>query len=237
MPSTQVFKLDELRQQGDVDVGRTDSHVVVKAGPWRVWLPINKETRFPHAEDVIPRSSEPTHLRLSSEDVAFLIQALPSLPAAEEDNEPITLDLGDTATVRARVHGQQGVEVRLANSVVEGKPVRICTSRRLLIRGLTLGLNEFVIVSPDAPVQARDNTKVYVWMPLPKGAALAPSDKDVCISSAASDAAVPSCPVIGPTTEGAAAMTGGPATLILSERGTADPLGPASSLQPASTAA
>jgi hypothetical protein len=95
---TNVFGLGELRRQETVGIGQTDSHAVVRAGPWDVYLCIDKEARYPKAEDVIPKisASTGTHWQLSPEDAAFLLRSLPGLPGAEEDYSPVTLDLGQS---------------------------------------------------------------------------------------------------------------------------------------------
>ena len=169
VPRCRIFGNDELRRIEEVQIGRTDSHVVMKAGSWLVWLPIDTKGRFPKAEDVIPRSPSATRFRLSAQDAAFLLRALPSLPGAEEDNGPITLDLNQTVVVRARAAGQdKGVEVLLTESEAKGKPLRFCTARHYLSRALALGLTEFQVIKPDVPIQGQDGTKLFLWMPLPK---------------------------------------------------------------------
>jgi hypothetical protein len=56
-------------------------------------------------------------------------------------------------------------------------------NRRYLTRALELGFSQFDIVSPDVPVQCRDESRTYLWMPLSKEGALAPSDKDLRVNS------------------------------------------------------
>jgi hypothetical protein len=70
-------------------------------------------------------------------------------------------------------------------SEAKGKPVRFCTARQYLSRALALGLTEFQVIKPDVPIQGQDGTKMYLWMPLPKEGALAPSDQDTRINSSA----------------------------------------------------
>jgi hypothetical protein len=190
-----IFSHGDLGLQEEVGVGRSNGHVAVKSGPWLVWLPINTEGRYPKAEDVLPRSSSATRFRLSSQDAAFLLRALPTLPAATDDSSPITIDVNQTITIRARSGNQDpGVEVLLAGSQAKGKPVRLCTDRQYLGRALALGLTEFQVVSPDAPLQAQDRARLYLWMPLSKEGALAPSDKDTHASSSAVSPSISNTP-------------------------------------------
>jgi hypothetical protein len=56
-------------------------------------------------------------------------------------------------------------------------------NRRYLTRALELGFSQFDIVSAEVPVQCRDESRTYLWMPLDKSGALAPSEKDLRVHS------------------------------------------------------
>jgi hypothetical protein len=185
IPKTGVFGYADVSRQQEVLLGRTDSHVVVQAGPWSVYLPIDRQPRYPRAEDVIPRlTSEVTHWRLSPEDADFLRRSLPKLPGEDGDDSPVTVDLGERVAVRARALGQErGTELVLTGSTVTGKAVTLHTQRRFLLRALQLGFTTFAVVKAEAPVQCQEGQRTYVWVPLASKGALAPSEHDLQISS------------------------------------------------------
>ena len=162
---TSVFGLGELQRQETVEIGQTDSHVVVRAGPWDVFLVIDKDARYPKAEDVIPRvpASTGTHWQITPQDAAFLLRSLPGLPGADEDYSPVTLDLGESVVVRARAEGQErGTVLQLAGATMTGSPLRCCMDRQYLVRALKLGLTQFEML-----FRSRNNTSYTVFLTMP----------------------------------------------------------------------
>src|SRR5207249_4799209 len=55
VPAVGVFGSRELAGGVGVRVGRTPTHLVVAAGPWAVWLPIDARGRFPDVASVVAR--------------------------------------------------------------------------------------------------------------------------------------------------------------------------------------
>ncbi len=97
-----IFACRALPRDQPVEVGRTDTHVVFRVGPWTISCAIQKEVRFPEVERVIPTAGEVvTRLRLDPADARFLESALGRLPGGEELNSPVTLDLNGKMAVRA----------------------------------------------------------------------------------------------------------------------------------------
>jgi hypothetical protein len=178
VPRVAAFGSRELAGAGPVSVGRTKTHVAVRAGPWTVLLSIDSSGRYPHAEDVIPKTrSNTARLQVSPEDAALLIRVLPELPGRDDDQAPITLDLGQPPAVRAQ--GEQGgaaQEAVLSGSTVSGPALRLCMDRRYLRRALQLGFRE-VQANGDRPLVCRDGQRVYLWMPLGTQRALPPPAK------------------------------------------------------------
>src|SRR6185295_6533870 len=117
----------ELPQDGPVAIGSTDKHVCVRVGPWTFFLAIDKESRFPNAQNAIPAASgSATICRLSAGDAAFLDKAIPRLPGRDGVNAPLTLDLNGQLAGRARAQDQRrATELVLARSEVIGPPVRL----------------------------------------------------------------------------------------------------------------
>ena len=96
-----VFASKGLPRDRPVSVGKTDAHVVLRVGPWTLYLEV-QDARFPRVDQVIPDpSAVTTRLSLDAADAAFLAQALDRLPGADELNSPATVDLNGRVAVRA----------------------------------------------------------------------------------------------------------------------------------------
>ncbi len=182
--------------EGDVRVGRTETHVAVLAGHWTFLLDIDKTSRFPDAASVIPRpAAVRSRLRLDREDAAFLAATLPKLPGKDDDHAPVTLDLGEQVAVRARASGKGPVtEVVLTRSRATDAPVRVSLDRHNLLRAAKLGFAEIGVVSAEQPLVCRDDQRVYVFMPLEKGSVIPPGPDMLTITSAGEPVAAPPPP-------------------------------------------
>jgi hypothetical protein len=174
VPASPLFSCREILQDVPVEVGRTDTHITMKVGPWSLFLPINKEGRFPRTEEVIPNASAAqTRWHIDPADALFLDKALKRLPGGSEDNAPVTVDLNGQAIIRAKASDQpRATEVVAAKSLVEGKPAVICMNRNLLARALQLGFPEVLVLKPETPILCQDSRRKYVVMPLGKSCAI-----------------------------------------------------------------
>ena len=84
-----MFACRALPRDRPVEVGRTDTHVFFRTGPWTVSCVIQRDARFPAVERVIPAESEvETRLRLDAADARFLESALGRLPGGGEHQQP-----------------------------------------------------------------------------------------------------------------------------------------------------
>jgi hypothetical protein len=176
VPTTPVFGCKELEAGRMVRVGRTDEHVMLSIGEWTFWLTIAPDGRFPDVAAVMPKG-QGSILQLDPADLDFLVRSLPSLPGAEDDNAPVTVDLNGEAAVRARAEGQtRSTEVVLSRSTVEGSPVRFSTDRGYLLRAAELGFPSLRAFGPEKPVLCKDGRRTYMWMTL--GGAGLPPDAD-----------------------------------------------------------
>ena len=175
----------ELPRGRPVEVGKTDSHVILRAGPWTVWLAIRADARFPHVDHAIPAAgSAATRLRLDPGDAAFLAGALDRLPGGELTNGPVTVDLNGVVAVRARGEGPgRPTELVLARSGYAGPPARLCVNRAFLARALLLGLTELEIGRPEDPVACRGGGRVYAFQPLSREGVIEPADDAIRIDS------------------------------------------------------
>jgi hypothetical protein len=180
-----IFTSKELPRDRPIEVGKTDSHVVLRAGPWTLSLAIQTDVRFPRVDDLIQGAGEPrTRLRLAPEDAAFLEQALDRLPGAEEHLAPVTVDLNGRVAVRARAEGQdRPTELILCRSGFSGAPVRLHTNRAFLARAVRLGFREVEVFGTSDPLTCREGLRTYAWQPLDRESAIEPTEDIVRIES------------------------------------------------------
>ena len=168
IPASQVFRSRELAANGPVTIGATDQHVAIGSDSWTVWLPINKDGRFPKTDDNIrPDSAAKSRLNLVLADAEFLLPRLGSLPADHDCNSPITLDLNGHVTVRAWAEDQpRPLELLLSNSSAIGEPVSVSMNRQYLARAIRLGFEQLLVFGRETPLQCCDDRRTYVWMAL-----------------------------------------------------------------------
>ena len=179
-----IFANKALPRDRPVSVAKTDTHLVIRAGAWTVFLEI-QDARFPRIDDVIPDpQATTTRLCLDAGDASFLGQALDRLPGAEGLNSPATLDLNGRIAVRTRGADQtQATELILAHSRYTGTPVRLNANREFLARAIRLGFTEVEITGASSPVVCRDRHRVFGFQPLSEESAIAPNDDVIRIES------------------------------------------------------
>jgi hypothetical protein len=180
-----VFACRDLPRDRPISIGRTDAHVVLRAGPWTTWLEVQENLHFPDVDRILPGPRDAaTRLRLDPGDARFLLEALGRLPGADESNAPATVDLNGKVAVRARASGEgPATELVLSRSTYSGPSVRLQTNRELLARSIRLGFAEVEVVDADTPLVCRDDRVVFAWQPLSKDSALAPDDDATRIES------------------------------------------------------
>jgi len=178
VPAIGVFGSKEVIQHAPVSVGRTDSHIAIRAGPWTFLLAIDKDRRFPAIERLLAAPTMPaTTCRLTAADAETLACALPKMPGRDESDAPVTLDLNGQLHVRARGESTEtSTEVLLRHSEVHGPPMRFSTNRHYVARALALGFREFTVIDPDQYVVCREDQRLYVFMPLGAAGALPPGE-------------------------------------------------------------
>jgi len=178
VPCVPAFGSSELPDDGSVEVGRTERHVVLRVGPWIFYLGIYRDGRFPDVNKVVPKvTAKATCWRLDPEDAAYLARALSRLPGKDDDHQPVTVDLNGQAYIRSRSAGQgRATEVVLSRSDYAGPAVQFCVDRRLLARVFHLRLDEICVVGPEAAMLCRGEQRTFVFMPLSKDEAIGPSD-------------------------------------------------------------
>jgi len=196
VPRLSVFGHRDVPFDGTMRIGRAKDVVILESGPWTFWLKIDKESRFPKTDQVVPKEAAiQSRLQLHPDDATFLATALPKLPESEDEQLPITVDLCRPPVVRAKCAGDGPLtEVVLARSTVLGKAVRLNLDRRLLYRALKLGFAEVQVVAADTAITCRDASRVFVFMPLNAEGALPPSANAVRIASAEGEISPPTPP-------------------------------------------
>jgi hypothetical protein len=168
LPRLRLTGLPGVGEHEPARLGRTRTHVILELGAWTFFLQIAESARYPDVEGVLPRPARiSSRCQLAAEDVARLIEVLPKLPGDDQDQKPVTVDLGEALAVRGRdSQSSPAAEVPLPDSPCSGQPVRFATPRELLLRALRLGFTQVEISRPDAPIIVRDATRVFGWMPL-----------------------------------------------------------------------
>jgi hypothetical protein len=169
-----LFACRALPRDQPVEVGRTDTHVVFRIGPFTAFCEIQKDVRFPEVERVIPHPSEVvSRLRLAAEDARFLASALDRLPGDGELHGPVTVELNGEVAVRATAPDKpkEVTELVLSRSNYAGTPISICTNRAFLERALRLGFTEIGFTGVESPFVCRDAARVYAVQPLSGGSA------------------------------------------------------------------
>jgi hypothetical protein len=181
---TPLFGCPELNRDVPLEIGKTDDHVVIRTGPWTIWLQAQKG-RFPEIDRVIPRAdATTTRLKLARSDAEFLAKALDRLPGSKDPLSPITLDLNGHVAIRAQgVEDAKPSELVLRQSRFTGKPVRVVLNRRYLARAARMGIREVDIVAANQPMSARHGDRALIWQPIEPEGAIPPADDVVPIES------------------------------------------------------
>jgi hypothetical protein len=181
-----VFASRELPRDQVLSIGKTETHVVFRVGPWMLFSEIQMDVRFPKIDEAIPAVQDTaTRLCLDAGDAAFLGPALERLPGAGELYRPVTLECNGQVAIRARGEDQtQSTELVLSHSQYAGSPIRLNTDRRFLARALCLGFSEIEIVDPKTAIVCCDRNRVFCWQPLSHESALEPANDVIRIESA-----------------------------------------------------
>jgi hypothetical protein len=163
IPGSPIFAGKALEGHQPIQIGKTETHVVLRIGPWTIWLEIPKDVRFPHAEQALPDlDGLTTRWQIEAQDAEFLKTALDRPPGADQP---------------------QVTELVLRRSRYTGSPIRIATDRAFLNRALGLGFREIAISGVESPVVCRNQELVYAWQPLGGDAAIPPTESVVRIES------------------------------------------------------
>ncbi len=184
VPACDVFSSREFAAAEEVLIGRSDDWVTVQANACTVHLKIEKERRYPDLDLQIPREGAAvTTLALADTDVAFLLESAPKLPAAEETNAPVTIELNGVVAIRAAAEASDQItELVLSNSRRVGEEILFQTDRTFLCRAVELGFREIQLRNNTAPAYCQDDRRTYLWALLDEESVLRASDQATKIS-------------------------------------------------------
>ncbi len=182
-----IFDCKAFARDQPIQIGKTDTHVVLRIGPWTTYHEIQKDGRFPRVEDAIPETEAmTTRIQLNPDDARFLETALERLPGTDVLHSPATIDMNGKVAIRASGAGQpQVTELVLDRSSYTGPSIRINSNREFLSRAIRLGFSEIGISGVEAPVVCRKEHQVYAWQPLCSDSAIEPTEDVIRIESLA----------------------------------------------------
>lgn len=167
VPALPIFAAKVFPTSLSNKIGRTDTHIVLETGFWRLWWPIQTDGRFPDPSAVIPSERLATcSVTVPKYDAAFLLRGLPKLPAAQDHDSPVDVDCNGCMSIRARGENGPATELILDDTKPTGQPLRFATNRNLLARALTFGGPIVHVVNPNKPILATGEQRRYVWQPL-----------------------------------------------------------------------
>jgi hypothetical protein len=168
-----VFGGKDLPHDQPIQLGLTQEAITLEVGSW-LFAFKPTEVRFPDVDAVMPKAEAArTRLQVAGEDVDALLQALPKLPAHDEQHQAVALELGKRIAVRACDEEGQTGEVLLPHCKVIGPRLRVVIDRRYLVQALQFGFTEILVTNAKTPLLCQDARRVYLWMPLTDDAAVA----------------------------------------------------------------
>lgn len=164
---TTVFSLPAFQNILEIGLGRSDSHVVVRLGPWMFALKI-EDGRFPDANTIVPsdRMAGITRFRLNPDDASSLVQVLSRRIKPSSTREALfALSLLDQPRFRYEMDGDRG-QILLPHSERTGPPVEIGVNIQQFLRAVELRFSEFEIRDPDKPIVSREGDRIFMSMPV-----------------------------------------------------------------------
>lgn len=134
------------------------------------WTFITKqvEGNYPNWKNAASVSSPVTTLRLNSEAVQMLLNALPKMPGADGINKAVTLAIDrDNLLLQAKQsEADAWTTIPILGVLVKGRPLSICLNRDYLIKALQFGLTEVELVDAGSPLVFKSGGKKLVVMPV-----------------------------------------------------------------------
>jgi hypothetical protein len=185
VPASGAFAATDFSGAEAVLIGRSEDWISIQADSCTLHLKIDKERRFPNIDLQIPTpGSAATTLVLADDDVDFLLTSTKRLPAVQECNSPVTVDLNGCVAVRAAESDHSNpTELVLSNSRRVGEEIQFNTNRGYLTRAAELGFREIYLRNTEAPAFCQDDRRTYIWALLGAEGAVNANNQTTRISS------------------------------------------------------
>ena len=162
VPAIPLFGAKDLFQQEEVTLGKADGNLVVRAGPWTVWLKIDAEARFPPTADAIPRGPSPTVLDVPAMDAMRLADALGALPCEDRQSRALLFVLEEQPKIWACSDTLKiPIELSVNDLRITGPPRRVAANAGNFERALYLRFRQFQFVNEERPWVAADSRRTY----------------------------------------------------------------------------
>jgi hypothetical protein len=139
IPAIPVFGCRELADEAEISVGHSATDLVVACGPWSVHLPVPSTGKYPDVLSILPKPGTGTSARLDKTAAEELLHNLPALPGAKEEDQPVTLELGEGLVVRSREEATNVIRELSLGAFVAGPGRSMSVNRQAVGRALTLG--------------------------------------------------------------------------------------------------
>jgi len=120
------------------------------------WALVTKaiEGPYPKWRNVLPAGQDCTHVVLNEAAVAQLLETAPRLPAGDETNQPVGLEVRDEKLwLKGRAKAQaEWTEFEIPGATVRGKPRFVQLNRLYLAKALRWGLHDIELHDPTTPL-------------------------------------------------------------------------------------
>jgi hypothetical protein len=176
VPAVPVFGCKDLGRERAISIGVAKDWLFLIAGPWRVWLRVDRAGRFPDVAGAVPKAVA-ARVTFADADADRLVDELPRLAGGTEDASPVTLAVADDR-VEVRVRGDRDADaavVPLPGSSGSGPPTAVVLNRRHLGRALAVGCRELAISAPGKPFVFRGPDRTYLTVALDPADAVPPA--------------------------------------------------------------
>ena len=145
------------------------------------WTFITKQPsgNYPNWRQVVPNGTG-TMIEFGEQAVAMLLKAIPQMPGAHVQNEPVQLTVhGNDVSLQSRNNETDAwTTVPIVDAKATGKPVAISLNRSYLLKAFKFGLTELLIIDPTTPVVFRRGGKRMVVAALQGTPQGHPTEKD-----------------------------------------------------------
>ena len=167
LPVTEHFPQKLLFAEGQLEVAKTENHLVFRNGPWTYFAQL-KQASFPPIEKLsFDIGDTELLLIVSEEDAGLLKELLPQMPGNQWGHREVFMEAGDTIGLQAKSGGseiQSEARLDLATSHWMGEVSDVGFNREFLVRALEWGFRCFRIFKDGGPVRAESANGSYLFM-------------------------------------------------------------------------